>query len=77
MNQKRRNAIDALIAKLEDLKSEVEAIRDEEQEYFDAMPESLQGGDKGTVAEEAISSLEEAAGNLDSVLDNLSAAVSG
>ena len=38
----------------------VEAIRDDEQEYFDNMPEGLQGGDKGQVAEAAISQLEEA-----------------
>lgn len=37
-----------------------EAIRDEEQEYFDNMPESLQGGDKGQMAEAAIEALDSA-----------------
>ncbi len=67
MNKDRRKAIAALVAeaqvlagKLEDLASEIEAIKDEEQEYFDKMPESLQGGDKGQAAEAAVASLEEA-----------------
>ena len=48
---------------------DLETLRDDEQEYYDNMPESLQGGDKGQQAQEAtdnidhaISSLEEADG---------------
>jgi len=37
-----------------------ETVRDEEQEYFDNMPESIQSGEKGQAAEELISRLEEA-----------------
>jgi uncharacterized coiled-coil DUF342 family protein len=55
MNKKRREAINALIGRIEelgatlaDLQSEIETIRDEEQEFFDNMPESFQNGDKGS-----------------------------
>jgi ABC-type transporter Mla subunit MlaD len=41
-------------------KDDLEGARDDEQEYFDNMPEALQGGEKGSVAEEAVRSLEEA-----------------
>lgn len=45
--------------KLEDIKSLFEEIRDDEQEYYDNMPESLQGSEKGEKAEAAVSALEE------------------
>lgn len=67
MNKDRRKSIDEAIgllqeaeAKVDEAKSLIETARDEEQEYFDNMPESLQGGDKGQAAEAAVSALEEA-----------------
>jgi hypothetical protein len=68
MNDTRRKAIraahataqlligemEALQGKFSDLKSEFETLKDEEQEYYDNMPESLQSGDKGDAATEAI-----------------------
>lgn len=79
MNKERRKEINALAAKLEelaglltDIKDSVESIRDEEQEYFDNMPESLQGGDRGMVAEEAASNLEQAMDALEDIdLDSI------
>lgn len=72
MNKDRRKAIGALIdaaqaiaGQITDLKDQIEAIRDEEQDYFDNMPESLQGGEKGEAAEAAISALETAVDALD------------
>lgn len=43
----------------------MEAIRDEEQEYRDNMPESLADGEKGQKAETAISALEQVIEDLD------------
>lgn len=72
MNKDRRNQIAEVAAKLSDLealrdeiKDALEAIRDEEQEYFDNMPEGLQQSDRGYAAEEAVNQLEEAVGVLD------------
>ena len=80
MNNARRKQIKAVIESfnklldigtLEDLKGEVEAVRDDEQEYLDNMPESLQGGDKGQAAEAAISALETAIEALDTAIEAL------
>lgn len=74
MNNARRKAIDGLIQRAQELATatqelitEIEAIRDEEQDYFDAMPESLQGGEKGQKAEEAISQLDDAISGLEAL----------
>jgi len=78
MNTDRRKQIKSLIARLEASKSELEDIRsdiqnleDEEQEYFDNMPESLQGGDKGQRAEEVISLLQDAGSDADSLVESI------
>lgn len=74
MNNQRRKDIDAAIAltqeaqgKVADAISAVEYIKDEEQEYFDNMPESLQGGDKGQQAESNVSELESAQNELENI----------
>lgn len=46
---------------LDDAHGEVEALRDEEQEAFDNMPEGLQQGERGELSQEAINNLETAA----------------
>lgn len=67
MNKQRRQDIEAIKTQLadlasvvEELVSGVEAIRDEEQEYFDNMPEAFQYAEKGELAQAAVSALEEA-----------------
>ncbi|USL89073.1 hypothetical protein SEA_KANNH_53 [Microbacterium phage KannH] len=72
MNNQRRKEIQEVINKLADLdalrneiKEEIERIRDEEQEYYDNMPEGLQQSDRGYKAEEAASQLDDAAQQLD------------
>lgn len=76
MNKERRKQLaDArdLIDKAEGLLSEakemLEGAKDDEQEYFDNMPESLQGGDKGQLAEAAVSALDDAVNELDSAIE--------
>lgn len=56
---------------LEEVKADVEAIRDEEQESFDNMPESLQGGDTGQAKEEAVSNMDIAMTELETARDAL------
>ena len=74
MNKERRKQIEAVKSRIESLLSEaasiqadVEAIRDEEQEYRDNMPESLAEGDKGQKAETAISALEQVIEDLENL----------
>lgn len=67
MNNARRKAIAAIVADIEKLRASadaiaeaIEAVRDEESDYLDNMPESLQNGDKGERAQSAIDALDEA-----------------
>lgn len=76
MNKDRRNEIarikaevEALVSKAEDLINDIESVRDEEQEYFDNMPESFQQGEKGEVAEAAVASLDQAMEALQEMVD--------
>jgi len=65
MNKTRRKAIDDILAKLEELAPRVEDLASEEREAFDAMPESLQSGDRGQSSEAAADELEDAFASLE------------
>lgn len=76
MNKQRRETISKAIGLLEEAKSFLETARDEEQEYFDNMPESLQGSERGEQAEAAISCLEDAISEIESARDKAEEATS-
>lgn len=74
MNKNRRKEIAQAIAKLNELQtlkdeivSMIETVRDDEQEYYDNMPESLQTSDKGYAAETAISQLEDTLSQIEDI----------
>lgn len=67
MNADRRKKIEALRQKIAEALSEAESIRDEEQDYLDNMPESLQQGERGERAQAAVEAL-------DSLVDHLTEA---
>lgn len=71
MNQDRRKQIDEAAGMLQDALALIEQIRDEEQESFENMPESLQLSDRGVASEEAAEVLEDAAVNLQDMIDNI------
>ena len=71
MNKARRKKIADLRTSLETLKENLDLIRDEEQEAFEAMPESIQGSEKGTDMEEGLESLSDVFDELESVIDRL------
>lgn len=75
MNNKRRNAIAAIINKLEDLRQEIEMLQDEEQEAFDNRPENFQQSDAGQRCEEIISQMDDAMNNLEVSKDDLTSAI--
>ena len=47
MNKHRRKAIADIMAQIDDLHSQIEELRDEEQDAYDNLPEGLQEGEKG------------------------------
>lgn len=71
MNNVRRHHINAIISTLQDRLSQLETIRDEEQEAYDSMPDGLKESDRGQQAEQACSELDDACSNLESVIDSL------
>ena len=71
MNKQRRKAIGDIYDKLIDIQSDLEYIRDEEQESFDNLPESIQYSERGERMEEYISSLEEALDYVDYAVESL------
>jgi phytoene/squalene synthetase len=67
MNNDRRKRLRAIEAQVQqaldllaDAQADLESVRDEEQEAFESMPESLQEGDRGETAQQAIECLEAA-----------------
>ncbi len=64
MNADRRKRLSAIAQKLVDIQTDLEAIRDEEQDAFDNLPESIQGGEKGQTMEECISTMDDAVSSL-------------
>jgi hypothetical protein len=78
MNKDRRKALAGAVelvgkieADIEEAKSLIETARDEEQDYFDNMPEAFQQGDKGEAAQNAISELDEAVSQLEAAIDHV------
>ena len=60
MNKERRKRIDDIIAQLNDIKEDIEMLRDEEQEAYDNMPESIQESDRGEAMTRAVDLMESA-----------------
>lgn len=65
MNKQRRNAIAKIQCELEALREELQLWLDEEQEAFDNMPESIQQGERGEMAQQAIDNLDSAVNAID------------
>ena len=71
MNNKRRKEISKISSILEDAKSRLSTVIDEEQEDFDNMPESLQGSERGCESEEALDSMNDALDSIESAIEYL------
>lgn len=76
MNKNRRKEImvwnrkvEEWIAHGEELKNELENICSDEDEYFNNMPENLQGSQRGMDAEEAIDCMNEAIECMDNAIE--------
>ena len=76
MNNKRRQAIGKIKSQLEDLFNKLEEIAGDERDAFDVMHGGLQESERGQKSEEAAGLLENAACDLQSVIDSLEEATS-
>ncbi len=83
MNAARRQTLTKIIAAIEEAKSllnsiatDIENVRDEEQDTYDNMPESFQNGDKGEKAQTAIDAMTSAYDEVTGIEDTLEEASS-
>ena len=60
MNNLRRKEIQGIIDRLEELQSDLETLKYEEEEYRDNIPENLQGSERYEKADEACDNLNSA-----------------
>lgn len=75
MNKIRRKNLQAIIDQLEELKSSLEDLQAEEEEYRDNIPENMQGSERYEKADEASGSLSGAVDNLEEVISGIKAAI--
>lgn len=71
-----RGLMEEANAKAAEAKEMLETAKDEESEYKENMPESMQNGDKGSMADEAIDNLEMADSAMESAVETLDEAIS-
>lgn len=82
MNKERRERISTVFdeicdvrSRLEELRSVIGDIQDEEQEALDCIPENLQGSERYEKGEEAVENLDDAGLTLDDVLVSIEEAL--
>ena len=75
MNKERRKSLREIQSKLESLGQDLEALKDEEEEYRDNMPENLQESERYQRADEVGDLLQEALENLDNAYQQIEEAV--
>lgn len=74
MNNNRRKELDKLSEKIEELKYQIDLIREDEEAYMDAIPENLQGSQRYETAEEAVDALNSAVDSFDEILEYIETA---
>lgn len=75
MNKIRRKNLQSIIDQLEELKSSLEGLQAEEEEYRDNIPENMQGSERYEKADEASGNLSGAVDNLEEVISGIKAAI--
>lgn len=71
MNAAIRRELEKLSEEINAIMDRITEIREEEEEKYDNLPESLQESEKGEAFQEGIDSLENAEGNLDSAMSDI------
>lgn len=74
MNAERRKALAEIQDRISDICSDLEAIKDEEDEYMENIPENMQSGERYEKAEEAVNALESALDSLEEARDYIDTA---
>lgn len=75
MNKNDRKQIDEWIDQLEEIKSGIEVMQENEQEKLENLPEGIQFGERGDKMSAAIENLEYAASSIGEAIDYLNDAM--
>ena len=60
-----------LVSRIEDIKSLIGLVKDEEEDAYDNLPEHFQEGERGDQMQSAIDSMESAVDSLDEIIGDL------
>lgn len=71
MNAKQRKELQGYVDSLEEIKSNIETMMEDEQSKLDNMPEGLQESERGDAMQNAIDQLEYGSESLQEAIDNL------
>ena len=71
MNKLRRKTLQRIFDQLSNLREEIEAVKEEEDESRENMPENLQGSERYEQSETASSNMDEAMEYISSACDSL------
>lgn len=71
MNNARRKKLNTVLEQLVEIHTALEEVKDEEQEYFDNIPENFQSSERYEKAENAVAALEDALSMFDDIADNI------
>jgi len=77
MNKQRREILQSILNRIEKVISDIESARDDEQEFYDNIPENLRDSHMGQAAEEAIASMDDALSSLDDAFTAIETAMGG
>ena len=75
MNKQRRQKIRDVRKEIENCKANLQKILDEEQDYFDNMPENLQGSMRGSDSEDAIDTMEGCIDMIENCIDMIESCI--
>ena len=74
MNKDRRNKIDLLRSRLEEIMEQINELAEEERDAFDNLPESIQESERGENMENAFDNLDSAVASIEEAVDYLTEA---
>lgn len=75
MNNPRRKKLNTILEQLIKIHATLEEVKDEEQDYFDNIPENLRNSERYDKAENAVAALEDALSMFDEIADNIEVAL--
>lgn len=75
MNNPRRKKLNTILEQLVEIHAALEELKDEEQEYFDNIPENLRNSERYEKAENAVAALDDALSMFDDIADNIEIAL--